>query len=110
MSRGSALGVAPLAGKRLAMRTLLLYQTAGNCDSMPPRGPFAVIEVDAAVVCGDAGQGRMRLNGHEPLRNAIIGLPDAADLARRPRLAGDPVDDFVMIALLAPIRQGVFAF
>src|SRR5262245_14752089 len=51
---------------------------------------------------------RWILHGHEPLRDAVVGLADAADLSIRPLLRCDPFDDFVEVALLVRAPQAEF--
>ena len=67
------------------------------------------IGIDMSVVRGDAGQMRRRLSGREPLRARVIGLTDAANLAVRPGLFGDPLGHFVEIALFAAALILIFA-
>ncbi len=52
------------------------------------------------VIEGEACQVRRVLYAHEPLRHAVIRLPDSGDLAVRPFLSRDPFDDVVEVLLL----------
>src|SRR5262249_8533477 len=61
-----------------------------------------------SVIGRDAGEVRRVLHAPEPLRDAVVGLADAADLSLRPLLRCDPFDDFVEVALLVPAPQAQF--
>src|SRR6202030_1548561 len=70
------------------------------------RGAIRIVE---PVESGDAGQRRRFLDRHPPLRHAKIRLPDAADLAVRPRLMAEPFDDVVEVFLLVLVEQSELA-
>ena len=75
--------------------------TAGIADE--------AVRIVQSVIGRDAGEMRRVLHGHVPLRDAVVGLANAADLSIRPTLRCDPFDDFVEIALLVRAPQAEFA-
>ena len=61
------------------------------------------------VIGRDTGEMRRLLRRHEPLRRAVVGFADAADLAAAPRLGGDPFDHFIEVAPFARIEEAIVA-
>ena len=92
MAIDDAVLVPPIAAEEIAQNAALI-----------DRGAIRIVE---PVEGGDAGERRRFLDRHPPLRHAEIGLPDAADLAVRPRLMAEPFDDVVKIFLLVAGRAG----
>src|SRR5262249_27757851 len=108
--------VAGLLASVLAVR----WKAVDDAVLVPPVAPEEIaknaalvdrraVGIGEAVERGDAGE-RRRLRGrHPPLQHAEVGLPHAADLAVRPRLAADPFDDVVEIPLLVAVEKAEFA-
>ncbi len=83
--------VPPVAAEKVAEDAALIDRSA--------------VEVVHAVERRDAGKRRRLADRHPPLRHAEIGLADAADLAVRPRLMPEPLDDVVEVLLLGAVEQ-----
>src|SRR5271169_6968243 len=95
MAIDDAVLVPPIAAEKIAEHAALI-----------DRGAIGIVE---PVERGDTGERRRPLDRHPPLQHAEIRLPDAADLAARPRLAAEPFDDIVKILLLVAVEKTEFA-
>src|SRR5580704_7439298 len=95
MAVDDAVLVPPIAAEEIAQNAALV-----------DRGAIGIVE---PVEGGDASERRRFQDRHPPLRHAEIRLPDAADLAARPRLVAEPFDDVVEVLLLVLVEQAEFA-
>ena len=99
------------SGRRILVQRpqLAVIPGAGELARNAARIGDAGVSIDQPVIRGDAGEMRRVLRRHEPLRHRVVRLPDAADLAVRPRLLRNPFDHVEEVGLFLAVEEAVLA-